>query len=229
MTALSSSSLLSWTIGAKRAFNQYLYAKCGAKRSAGSSNQTLKDCLLIWVQADTCLFILTHRDMKKWWMSELRETPSCRPGALSLPAALPFLSGFFLHNLTMKPARVREWAAPPPHIPCKVVDKQQMEGAQKKTILPGEKGCGTRNKEIPLAFTKTTCFHLFLIQANPMLKRPHHKNTTPISLYAFALCLCPFPAVPDLSPSLWWHIYEGHWSTQFNPWKTYNAVVPNHN
>lgn len=187
--------------------------------------------MLIWVQAVTYLLTLRHWDLKKW-MTELGESHSCWPGALSLPAALPFLSGFFLHTLIMKPVCVSEWTAPPPHVPRKVVDKQQMEGAQKKTFLPGEKEFRKSLQQyyrFIVAFTKPICFHLFLIQVNPMLKRLQHKKKKLLHSRVFALCLCPFPAVPDLSPSSWWHIYEGHWPIQFNPWKTYNAVVPNQN
>lgn len=36
-------------------------------------------------------------------------------------------------------------------------------------------------------FTKTICFHLFLIQANPMLKKLLHKNKTPITFACLAL------------------------------------------
>lgn len=50
--------------------------------------------MLIWVQADTHLLTLKHQDMK-WWMSELGESPSCWPEALSLPVTLPIFVGVF--------------------------------------------------------------------------------------------------------------------------------------
>lgn len=169
------------------------------------------------------------------WISET----SFWPVSLSPPAVATFLSGFLLHSLIMKPICATGWAAPH-HMSFVGRWKSNRYGVHRKKehFFLGKKAEEQqfRKSPIPPALLQN---HRSLHQQYPSLSppglgKPHaeeasakEQNSHHIHI-SLPFCLCPFLAVPDLSPSSWPHIYEGHWPTRFNPWKTYSAAMPNH-
>lgn len=98
--------------------------------------------------------------------------------------------------------RVSEWVnSVPPHTPCKVVDKQQMEGAQKKTFLPVEKGWGIRIYEIPPSVIQihSSIYPDNLFPSLPDPGKPHTEEASAQGLNSHHICMSlPFVSVLSL-------------------------------